>query len=115
MMRNLTGSLVAFIIVSFMLLASCTPQATPAAQPQPAVPAAPAPTPKPETPKPAPTPILREVELKYDDGDGNILTQTFGSLVAVNQNGYLIDFLSPASPFTIKKVRLYGTVRLCPS
>lgn len=47
-------------------------------------------------------PVLKEIELKYDDGDAR-------DWIAVKDpNSYLIDFIPPATPFTISKLRIYG-------
>lgn len=53
--------------------------------------------------------VLKEVELKYDDGEA----RAFGSAFAFKQNtelGYLVDFTSPANPLTIKKIRVAAAI-----
>ena len=55
----------------------------------------------PPTAPPPPTP--EDVELKYDDG-------TAGAFLAAGGYGYIIDFLPPAMPFTIKKVKICGVL-----
>jgi len=48
--------------------------------------------------------VAKEVELKYDDGSAD------GNFSGV-RGGYLIEFIPPVAPFTIQKVRLFGTIR----
>jgi hypothetical protein len=47
--------------------------------------------------------VAKEVELKYDDGKADGFSSVGG--------GYLVDFMPPAIPFTIKKIRLFGSLR----
>ncbi len=49
-------------------------------------------------------PKLVAKELKYDDGEAKDFISVFPPFIT----GYLVDFTPPATPFTIKKVRLYG-------
>ncbi len=53
--------------------------------------------------KEKPVPAVEEIELKYDDGtlDGR---QAFGGW------GYLVRFLPPSTPFTITKVKIFGSL-----
>ena len=46
--------------------------------------------------------VAREAELKYDDGTVEI--------VVASPGGYLVDFSPPTATFTIKKVRICGTL-----
>ncbi len=43
--------------------------------------------------------VVREVELKYDDGDARD---------CISSSGHLVDFSPPATPFTIKRIRVVG-------
>lgn len=47
--------------------------------------------------------VAKEVELKYDDGKADGFSSVGG--------GYLVDFMTPAIPFSIKKIRLFGSLR----
>ena len=47
--------------------------------------------------------VAKEIELKYDDGNADGFSSFTG--------GYLVDFLPPAVPFTIQKIRLFGTLK----
>lgn len=51
-------------------------------------------------------PVLVTKELKYDDGEARDFISVFPPIIT----GYLVDFTPPATPFTIKKVRLYGSL-----
>ena len=114
-MREIFRLVFACTLLAVMMICSCASPSTitspSSTAPTPAQTPIPPPTPAPP-PKPQPAP--KEVELKYDDGEGNILSQTFATTIAVRKNGYIIDFLPTAKPFTIKKIKLYGTVKLCP-
>ncbi len=102
-----------FLLLSVITVIGCQQQPTPAPMPAPApaLPPEPAPTPSP-APEPAPTPAPtpppeapptpKEVELKYDDGRASDL------LASGRVNGYIVDFLPPAVPFNVKKVRILG-------
>jgi len=50
--------------------------------------------------------VAKEVELKYDDGTAggciSTVTPAFG--------GHIVDFSPPATPFTIKKIRIFGVI-----
>jgi hypothetical protein len=46
--------------------------------------------------------VSKEVELKYDNGLARDFISSCG--------GYLVDFTPPASPFTLKKVRIFGGI-----
>jgi hypothetical protein len=63
------------------------------------------PPPAPE-PSPVPRKVVKQVELKYDDGRPN----QWAAVVPPNVCGYLIDFTPSSTPFTIKKVRILGMV-----
>jgi hypothetical protein len=59
--------------------------------------------------------VAKEMELKYDDGEGRVLYQRCSSVTEVlNQVGFLINFLPPAVPFTVKKVLINGAIKPCP-
>lgn len=45
--------------------------------------------------------VVREVELKYDDG-------TAEDALSYWSGGHIVDFSPPATPFTIKKIRIAG-------
>jgi hypothetical protein len=77
------------------------PSPTPTLTPSPTLTATP-------TPMPTPTPTLtpKEVELKYDDGQARDCIST----VSPSFGGHIVDFSSPAMPFTIKKVRIAGGI-----
>jgi len=47
--------------------------------------------------------VAKEVELKYDDGNADGFSSVGG--------GYLVDFPTPTIPFTIRKIRLFGSLR----
>ena len=47
--------------------------------------------------------IVREIELKYDDGQ--VDDEVF---VSASGGGYMIDFSPPTTPFTLKKVQIFG-------
>jgi len=47
--------------------------------------------------------VAKEVELKYDDGAADGFSSVSG--------GYLVGFMPPAVPFSIKRIRLFGTIR----
>jgi len=94
------------VILAIVLipLLGCASQPAPAAPTTPATPAAqPATINTPTAPTP-PKVIVKETELKYDDGIPN-------SCASMIENyGFLVDFISPANPFTIKKVRALGAI-----
>jgi len=46
--------------------------------------------------------VAKEIELKYDDGKAD------GHLVSVS-GGWLVDFTPPVIPFTVQKIRLFGS------
>jgi hypothetical protein len=46
--------------------------------------------------------VAKEIELKYDDGKAD------GYLVSVS-GGWLVDFKLPVIPFTVQKIRLFGS------
>ena len=48
-----------------------------------------------------PTLIAKEIELRHDDGEA------YQYLVSVD-GGWLVDFLPPPTPFTVRKIRLFG-------
>jgi len=59
--------------------------------------------------------VAKEMELKYDDGEGRVLYQRCSSVTEVlNQVGFLINFSPPAVPFTINKVLIDGAIKPCP-
>jgi hypothetical protein len=59
--------------------------------------------------------LVKEIELKYDDGEGLIIYQPNSSKPdLIKQTGFLIDFTPPAVPFIINKVLIYGAVTHCP-
>jgi hypothetical protein len=59
--------------------------------------------------------VAKEIELKYDDGEGGVLYQPCLSIAQIlRQTGFLIDFSPPAVPFTINKVLIDGGVKRCP-
>jgi hypothetical protein len=45
--------------------------------------------------------VVKEVELKYDDGEAR---------ESIWSGGYIVDFSPPATPFTIKRIRIAGGV-----
>jgi len=49
-------------------------------------------------------PVLKEVELKYDNG---MVDKT---RLAGPDGGYLVHFLPPSIPFAVKKVKIYGVL-----
>jgi len=49
-------------------------------------------------------PLLKDVELYYDDGKAR------DYLCAMADNGYVIDFIPNATPFIVKKLRIYGAL-----
>ena len=51
--------------------------------------------------------VVKEVELKYDDGEARAFGYSFGFSGAI---GYIVDFSPPATPFTIKKIRVAGAI-----
>jgi len=53
--------------------------------------------------------VPKEMELKYDDGKGQVLYETSPWS---SRNGYLTDFSPPSVPFTIKKLLIYGAIKL---
>ena len=104
---NLSVIIIPLLLIVLALL-SCQqqPEVT-SPEPEPPAPAptlpVPSPTPNPQPPSPTPpAPTPKEVELKYDGGPGR-------ELIALGlKYGYITDFLPPATPFTIKKVRIVG-------
>ncbi len=91
----------ALVLIILLAASSC---ATPA-QTSPAVPE-PITTPSDATPEPSSKPeqpslVIKELELKYDDGLNEASFSSAGG-------GYLVDFTPPASPFTINAVGICG-------
>lgn len=78
----------------------------PSPSPAPASPPTPVPTPTPPStaPPPPPVPTPKEVVLKYDDDEAE------GFFALDWRNGYIVDFTPPATPFTIKKVNILGSI-----
>lgn len=56
--------------------------------------------------KPVIEPIVKEIELKYDDGTAGDCIST----VSPSFGGHIVDFSPPATPFTIKKIRIFGVL-----
>jgi len=50
--------------------------------------------------------IVKEVELKYDDGTVRDCISTISPLFG----GHIVDFSSPTAPFTVKKIRIFGAI-----
>ncbi|MBM4447357.1 MAG: hypothetical protein FJ023_08455 [Chloroflexi bacterium] len=53
--------------------------------------------------------VPKEMELKYDDGKGQVL---YEASPWSSRIGYFIDFSAPSDPFTIKKLLIYGAIKL---
>ena len=51
--------------------------------------------------------VAKEIELKYDDGEARDCLSAYPPM---DLGGYLVDFTPPSVPFTIKKVRIHGTI-----
>ncbi len=51
--------------------------------------------------------VAKEIELKYDNG---IAKACVGTWIPGERGGRLVDFTPPSATFTIKKVRIYGTI-----
>jgi len=49
----------------------------------------------------------KEIELKYDDG---IARACVGTWIPGERGGYLVNFTPTSAAFTVKKVRIYGTI-----
>jgi hypothetical protein len=50
--------------------------------------------------------VVKEVELKYDDGTARDCISTAAPMFG----GHIVDFSPPATPFTIKKIRVFGVL-----
>ncbi len=50
--------------------------------------------------------IVKEVELKYDDGTVRDCISTISPLFG----GHIVDFSPPSAPFTVKKIRIFGVI-----
>jgi hypothetical protein len=93
-MRNISCTVFAFIMLTVLLICSCAaPATTPTPSPTP-------PIPPPATP-PKPPPAPKEVELKYDNGKARDSISFWGG-------GHIVDFTPPATPFTIKTIKIAG-------
>lgn len=85
--------LAAIVLLAFLGTIACAKQApTPVPAPIPS---------SPPSPQPA-APMLKEVELKYDDGE-------FRDCIAF-PGGFIVDFIPPSVPFTVNKIRVYGAL-----
>jgi hypothetical protein len=99
------------VLLSFVITSvGCTKPAPvtipgPPSETSPTSPQQSTPTPNPNpTPAPSQTKVMKNAELKYDDGKPN----QWAAAVPTVVSGFLIDFTPPATPFTIKKVRILG-------
>jgi hypothetical protein len=107
-MKKMLVLLLVKVMVCILIFGSC---AQPATAPQPTSEPTPPPAQEPSTvsspapePSPPPTKVVKQVELKYDDGKPNQWATARPPLAY----GYLIDFTPPSTPLTIKKVRILG-------
>ncbi len=50
---------------------------------------------------------LEEIELKYDNGEGNILPKNLAMPIVIGECGYLIDFSPLSKPFNIRKIKIF--------
>jgi len=50
--------------------------------------------------------VIKEVELKYDDSEVRDCISTISPMFG----GHIVDFSPPATPFTVKKIRIFGVI-----
>jgi len=111
-MKRISAIIVLVCLFLAALACASAPVSTPTLPPAQTPSTIPTSTPTP-TSTPA-RPVINEAELKYDSGNGSVISQVFYSPTDLLQYGYLIDFAPPSVPFIIQKVSIYGIARYCP-
>jgi hypothetical protein len=104
-MKYTAGLKLSFLMFALLIICfGCSPSAPakPVQEPSTSTPASPPVTVPVPAQTPDPAPVAKEVELKYDNDSPYV------NLV-MTKGGFLVNFDPPSSPFTVKKIKLFGS------